>query len=182
MDSERGSLARGHFRLPALDLNENTEKRASPSGSLSARVKRYGPLIIWIGVIFFFSSGAASAAQTSRFIRPLLVFLFPSAPEEALRQYHFFIRKCAHFTEYALLAFWSIRALSKFSYRYLLAVAIVLLVASLDEFNQSFEPSRTSTIWDVGLDFAGGATMAIILKLLELWKGARRRRTESPAG
>jgi VanZ family protein len=156
--------------------------------SWQSAVKTYAPLVGWIILIFFFSSGAASAAQTSRFIRPLLVFLFPSAPEETLRQYHFFIRKCAHFTEYAVLAFWATRALARSSYRslrnsrHLLAVVIVLTVASLDEFNQSFEPSRTSTIWDVGLDLLGGTTMAISLKLLELWRRDRPRRTETIAG
>src|SRR5215813_8703095 len=93
-----------------LDLRSITDRQ---SGKLwPNRIKRYGPLIFWIGLIFFFSSGAASATETSRIIRPILVFLFPSASEETLRQYHFFIRKCAHLTEYALLAFWTIRALT----------------------------------------------------------------------
>ena len=36
----------------------------------------YAPLFLWIGVIFYFSSGQGSMAETSRFIRPLLEFLF----------------------------------------------------------------------------------------------------------
>jgi len=151
------------------------------------RVKRYGPLVLWLGLIFFFSSGEASAAQTSRLIRPILIFLFPSATEETLIQYHFFIRKLAHLTEYALLAFWVVRALARSSYlslrnsRYLLAVVLVLVIASLDEFNQSFEPSRTSTVWDVGLDLVGGAAMAVILKLFDLRRNARQKRAQSVA-
>jgi VanZ family protein len=142
------------------------------------RIKRYGPLVLWIGLIFFLSSGAASAAQTSRIIRPILVFLFPSASEATLQQYHFFIRKCAHLTEYALLAFWTIRALawptysSLRKYRYLLAILLVLVVASLDEFNQSFEPSRTSTPWDVLLDCIGGSIMTCFYWLIAIRKRA----------
>jgi VanZ family protein len=115
-------------------------------------------------------------------IGPILHFLFPSASAETLQQYHFFIRKCAHFTEYALLAFWAIRAWSRSSfsaikdYRYALAVLLVFAVASLDEFNQSFEPSRTSTVWDVGLDLVGGTAMCLVLKLFQIWRG----RSDSP--
>jgi VanZ family protein len=144
---------------------------------------RYGPLVLWIALIFFFSSTAASASQTSRIIGPILHFLFPSTPEETIQQYHFFIRKCAHFTEYALLAFWAIWALTRSShrslkkYRFFIAVVIVLFIASIDEFNQSFEPSRTSSVWDVGLDLIGGATMATVLKVRQLWS---RHRAQQP--
>jgi hypothetical protein len=42
------------------------------------RFFRYAPLVLWIGLILFLSSGQASMSNTSRFIRPLLVFLFPN--------------------------------------------------------------------------------------------------------
>jgi VanZ family protein len=148
------------------------------------RVYRYAPLVVWVGLIFFFSSGAASTTQTSRIIRPILMFLFPTASEETLLGYHFFIRKCAHFIEYAMLAFWTVRALANSSvkllreYRFAAAVLSVLAIATLDEFNQSFEPTRTSTIWDVTLDVAGGAAMAILLKARNVWsRVAGRART-----
>jgi VanZ family protein len=143
---------------------------------------------LWIALIFFFSSTAASANQTSRIIGPILHFLFPSAPEVTIRQYHFVIRKCAHFTEYALLAFWAIRALAKSPhpafrrYRFLIAVAVVLVIASIDEFNQSFEPSRTSSIWDVGLDMIGGATMSVVLWSWDVWFARRTRAAAESAG
>jgi VanZ family protein len=150
-----------------------------------ARLARYGPLVFWMGLIFFFSSGEASAVQTSRIIRPVLEFLFPSASEATLIQYHFYIRKAAHLTEYALLAFFAIRAFARSSYvflrnyRFLTAVVLVLVVASLDELNQSFEPSRTSTVRDVGLDLVGGATMAILLKLISLRQTRSGRATNA---
>jgi hypothetical protein len=76
----------------------------------SSRISRYAPLILWTGIILFASTGSASMSETSRFIRPLLHFLFPGAPEETLVIYHAFIRKSAHFIEYAGLAFWASRA------------------------------------------------------------------------
>jgi VanZ family protein len=150
----------------------NVEVRSVNSSSWTRRLIRYGPLLVWICVIFFFSSTAASANQTSRIIGPLLHFLFPAASPETLQQYHFFIRKCAHVTEYAILAYFAIRALAHSNialfrnFRFLIAVLVVLLIASLDEINQSFESTRSGTAWDVALDFAGGVTMAVVLKIL----------------
>jgi len=160
------------------------EQNPTTSSNWRSRVKRYGPLAFWIALVFFFSSGEASAAQTSRIIRPILEFLFPGASESTLVQLHFFIRKLAHLTEYSILAFWAVRAWKRSSYtivsnnRYLFAIALVLVVASLDEFNQSFEPSRTSTVWDVALDVTGGVVMVLFIRLFELWKQRRIRRSQ----
>ena len=164
----RGLVRRGR-RISQLVLKKDS------------RIYRYAPLVLWIGLIFFFSSTAASANQTSRIIGPILHFLFPSAPEDVIQNYHFFIRKCAHFTEYALLAFWTIWALSSSSYqslkslRFVLSIFLVLTVASIDEFNQSFEPTRTSSVWDVGLDLVGGAAMTLAVWLGHLWTARRRQ-------
>lgn len=173
-------MARCHRRLPQLVLNLPAPQPDHAHSPLRRRLIRYGPLVFWIGLIFFFSSTAASASQTSRIIGPLLHFLFPSASPDLLQQYHFFIRKCAHLTEYALLVFWAIRAWQNSSYllvrnyRFILAVVLVLVVASLDEFNQSFEPSRTSTPWDVGLDLVGGLIMCSALWAIQLWQNHRK--------
>lgn len=102
--------------------------------------------------------------ETSRFIRPLLEFLFPNEPEATLQAYHGYIRKAAHFTEYSILAVLSARAcsylldeLSRRS-RYILPLAIVLFVAVADECNQSFLASRTGSVTDVALDLVGGVS------------------------
>lgn len=129
------------------------------------RFIRYAPLILWIGIVLFASTGSASMSQTSRFIRPLFEFLFPNTPEETLVIYHAFIRKCAHLTEYAILAFWALRAFSGPAAdflkknRYICAILLVALVAAIDETNQSFNPARTGSPWDVLLDVTGGAAM-----------------------
>lgn len=161
-------------------LNAEAAAERTSRPSWRSRLVRYGPLVLWIALIFFFSSGEASAEQTSRIIGPLLHFFFPSASPETLQQYHFFIRKCAHLTEYAVLAFWAIRAWTTSSYeavrkyRFLLAAILVFAVASFDEIIQSFEPSRTSTPWDVVLDAIGGTAMAAALKMIDI---IRRRRS-----
>lgn len=125
----------------------------------------YAPLIFWIGVIFFLSSDQGSMSQTSLFVRPLLEFLFPTAPEETLQIYHGYVRKGAHFTEYAVLAFLAIRACSMSSLdvvrrtRHLLPLILVAFVAAIDELNQSFEASRTGSVGDALLDIFGGVVI-----------------------
>ena len=111
-------------------------------------------------------------SRTSLFVRPLLQFLFPAAPEETLQIYHAYIRKAAHFTEYATLAFLALRALAMTFFgssnlKYILPLVLVVIVASFDEFNQSFEASRTSSFRDVLLDISGGATMLVFLWLIK---------------
>lgn len=107
--------------------------------------------------------------NTSLFIRPLLLFFFPGAPEETLLIYHGYIRKFAHFAEYAALAFFALRAFSLSSieflqkYRFIVSFILVLLIAALDEFNQSFSAARTGSFQDVLLDSFGGLTMLAIL-------------------
>jgi VanZ family protein len=108
-------------------------------------------------------------SKTSLVIRPILEFLFPGASEETLIAYHAFIRKCAHFTEYGILAFWALRAFKGSSvqilrkYRFVWALLAVALVAAIDETNQSFNPARTGSPWDVLLDVSGGLTMLLFI-------------------
>ena len=111
-------------------------------------------------------------AATSRFIRPIIEFFFPSASPDTFLIVHSFIRKTAHFTEYAILAFWAVRAFAASSMtfikngRFWMAMILVVLVAATDEFHQSFESSRTSSIYDVMLDATGGIFVSALLWLL----------------
>lgn len=131
------------------------------------RIYRYAPLVLWAGLVLFLSTGQASMSNTSRFIRPFLEFLFPNAPIELIDVYHGYIRKLAHITEYAILAFWAARAFSSSSQKilqkfwFVVSFALVLLVASIDETNQSYIASRTGSIYDVLLDASGGLAMII---------------------
>jgi len=141
------------------------------------RIIRYAPLILWIGVIFFLSSGLGSATQTSRFIRPLLEFLFPGASEETLIIYHGFIRKVAHFTEYAVLGFLSSRAFWNSAARFLqkfwqlFGFIMIFSVAAIDEYNQSFTSTRSGSIYDVLIDLSGGLTMILLLVFYRFFNG-----------
>lgn len=140
------------------------------------RVWRYGPLAAWIGFIFFASTGQFSASNTSRIIRPLMLWLFPAITEEELLTVHFVVRKCAHFAEYALLALLASRAFltsGKEALRrrwWAAAFALVAACALLDEYHQSFVAARTGTIYDSLIDMSGGATA---IALVALWRARR---------
>lgn len=144
------------------------------------RLIRYAPLVLWVGVIFFLSSDQGSSAETSRFIRPIIEFFFPSAAPDTFLIVHAFIRKSAHFTEYGLLALLAARAFSN-SFFHLLSrywaifsFAFVVITAAIDETNQSFEASRTSSGWDVLLDISGGVSALILFYIIKSFRAGRR--------
>jgi VanZ family protein len=108
----------------------------------------------------------------------MIEFFFPNASPDTFQAIHFIIRKSAHFTVYGILSFLAIRSfrLSGLAWKsFMLALVVVLVVASLDELNQSFEPSRTSAISDVFLDLSGGAAVALIVFLFGRIRGKRIR-------
>ena len=126
----------------------------------------------------------ARLRHTSLIIEPLLKFFFPDMSGASREFVHACVRKSAHFTEYGILALLGIRALFQtsgalFRLRWVLPIAIVAAVASLDEFNQSFEPTRTSSPWDVLLDCFGGASAA--LAFYAIWRVKYDRQT-TPIG
>jgi VanZ family protein len=147
------------------------------------RLWRYGPLVAWACFVLFASSSNFSASNTSRVIRPLLLWLFPEISEASLADVHFLVRKAAHFSEYAVLALLAARAFrtsrgGKLRQRWWpAAFALVACVALVDEYHQSFLPSRTGTIYDSLLDMAGGAAA---LSCAALWLARRRGRTGGP--
>ena len=185
-DKTQARRAHKHARRNAHAVGRSRARVAGPRGGFqkqtrpASRLWRYGPLFAWAAFVLFASSANFSASNTSRIIRPLLVWLFPDIAEASIQQVHFFVRKSAHFTEYALLALLAARAFRTSSlsvvrrYWWLASFALVAAVALTDEYHQSMLPSRTGTIYDSLLDMTGGA---VALACVALWLAARRRRT-----
>ena len=104
--------------------------------------------------------------------------LFGSRFDEQFQQIHFLIRKSAHFCSYGFLgalAFFSWRATlparPRWTFRWsILALLLAVTAAGLDEFHQSFVPSRTSSFHDVMIDTVGAFffQLAIALWLLKV--------------
>ena len=125
-------------------------------------LKYWLPLLIWLGVIFLGSTSLMSAEHTSRLIVPILLWLKPGMSPKAIWIILLVARKCAHVTEYAVLALLLWRALRNVPVLHtktLMVFGAVLLGCALfaasDEFHQTFVKSRTSSVCDVLLDVAG---------------------------
>ena len=133
-------------------------------------LSRYLPLIVWLAFISFASSDSFNAANTSRIIGPLVLWLFPKTSPETLAIIHFVTRKIAHFTEYAILGFLAARAFRTSAREgirdrwFLICATIVVVYALVDEYHQSFVPSRTASLWDSFIDMAGGLAALFIIR------------------
>lgn len=143
----------------------------------------YAPVLLWLGVIFYLSSGSGASTETSRIIGPLIAYFFPSTDETTVQLVHAAIRKSAHVTEYAILAALAARAFLSSSVSWLQnkwawwAMVLVAVTASLDEFNQSFNVMRSASPLDTLLDISGGLLAIILIRLFLNW----RKRKQTPA-
>lgn len=127
----------------------------------------------------FASTGGFSAENTSRFLGPIVRWLFPKVTEVQLATIHFLTRKAAHFTEYAILALLARRAFVTSSHALLqrrwfeFSLLLVVTYSLLDELHQRFVPSRTASIYDSFIDIGGGMTVLLIFWFYE--KRAQKR-------
>jgi VanZ family protein len=146
---------------------------------LRAFYKYWLPALAWMALIFSASSDKHSYEHSSLFVEPLLRWLFPHMPEAQIHVIHHLLRKCAHLTEYAVLALLLWRGVRKpvkgdaqaWNWREArLALLLVMLYAATDEFHQQFVPTRTSLVSDVFLDTAGGAAGLLALWLIGRWR------------
>jgi VanZ family protein len=118
------------------------------------------PVVLWTMVIamesFFGSSG-----NTGQLLEGTLTWLFGQMDPVILDRLHFVLRKGGHFLGYGIFGYLWLRA---FSATYPngtriiwagLAIACTFLIASLDEWHQSFSTARTGHFADVALDTCG---------------------------
>ena len=142
-------------------------------------VKTWVAALLWIGLIAIESTDWLSAEHTSRILYPLLHFLIGLDPA-GFAVVHHYIRKCGHFVGYFTLSFFLFRAwratlrlpwAPRWALRWAaIAFFMSALVASLDEWHQTFIPSRTGTISDVMLDSIAALTAQVLIFLYLSWK------------
>ena len=87
--------------------------------------------------------------------------------KEIVEGMHFYIRKAAHFSEYALLgviAFLnSVLYFTKTKTRFFTALPFCLLYAATDEMHQLFTDGRCGSPVDVMIDFSGAVTGTVFI-------------------
>ena len=130
--------------------------------------------ILWLVVIAVESTAMLSSSNTSRILYPLLHYLF-GLDWMHFEHWHFYIRKGGHVVGYGILSILAFRAWREtfpargnplWSIRWAsIAVLMTALVASLDEWHQSFIPSRTGTPRDVAIYRCAGIAAQLLVLL-----------------
>lgn len=117
-------------------------------------IKRWGPVVLWMLVMYNFSA------------RPTI------APVAAFDWLDFIIKKSAHLAEYAILFILSFRAFGVKN-RSEKAFFLGLMFAFTDEIHQMFSPGRTAMIRDILVFDTGGLVIGWFLssriKKIQKW-------------
>jgi VanZ family protein len=165
------------FLLFTFYLYCMAENLTAAGSSLAARVLKYWlPVLFMIGAMYYASTDVFSGENTRNIIERVVLWFKPHAHEHTLMRINYFVRKLAHFTEYALLAallFRAFRADSRRGWRWRWAACsfgMALIWALLDEFHQTFTHTRGGSIYDSLLDTSGALFMLLMIALVNLRK------------
>ena len=117
------------------------------------------PPVLWM---IFISpvNDLLTSHSTSSLIMPLITWLLPRASQHTSETLHILLRKTGHFLEYAFLAFLLFRGFrgSKKTLQFtwiLYAGLISLGYSAMDEYMQTFIPTRTGSFYDSLIDSLG---------------------------
>lgn len=125
---------------------------------------------LWLIVIAIESTKYMSTVYTGRFLYPILHFLF-GIDHARFMIWHHYIRKTGHFVGYFILSFLMFRAwretlprTARWTFRWAaIAFVVSVVVASLDEWHQTFIPTRTGLVSDVMLDSCAAMVAQIVI-------------------
>lgn len=125
---------------------------------------------LWLIVIAIESTQYLSMAYTGRILYPIFHFLFGMDREHFL-VWHHYIRKTGHFVGYFILSVLLFRAWratlsssSLWAFRWAgIAFFMSAFVASMDEWHQTYIPSRTGAVSDVILDSTAALVAQIVI-------------------
>jgi VanZ family protein len=137
-------------------------------------LRAWWPALVWVGIIAVESTDLLSSEHTGSLLYKLITKLFGPINLASFLQFHFYLRKTGHVAAYGLLSLLLLRgwrmtldpAKAWLGRIVTLAWLGTVLVASMDEWHQSYIPSRTGTWHDVVLDSTAGL---IFLSVAWLW-------------
>lgn len=144
------------------------------------------PAAIAVAMIAGESTDTMSASHTSGWLRPWFEHVFGRFSDVLWGLLHHYARKTGHFVGYGTVCLTFVRGwlltlgrragLKVRRWRLQgngLGVASTAVVASLDEWHQTFVPSRTGTVHDVLLDTVGGIVACALV--WTIYAGRERR-------
>jgi VanZ family protein len=132
-------------------------------------INAWWPVAVGVLVIAFESTELMGADNTSHPLRMIFEAIFGPVSSARWEIIHHYIRKSGHFIGYGALgltwlrAWWMTLPHSRFLHDALLSIFGTALIASADEFNQTFLPNRTGSPWDVLLDCCGAITLQLLV-------------------
>jgi VanZ family protein len=140
------------------------------------------PALLYSGAVLAASGDFFSSEHTAVWLYWLLSHVFGPISDERFEMIHHLARKTGHVCAYALMGYIWFRAARHRSRREgawhwqwaLVGLLASVLVASLDEFRQSFYASRGSSVWDVMLDGSAALFMQLLIYRVHLWRERRR--------
>jgi hypothetical protein len=125
------------------------------SSSFFGLLKRWGPAVLMMGIIFTFSS-------------------IPSEAMPNFGVYNLGFMKAGHMVGYGILATAFLRGLGSLTPSTAgLAWCLSVLYAITDEFHQSFVPGRNAAVMDITIDAIGVALGLLIVALIKKVKNQR---------
>lgn len=148
----------------AATLEERTSSR-----DLQFWVNAWLPVALGVAVIVMESTESFGADHTSGPLRWIYEALFGHVSAARWEHLHHIIRKSGHFFAYGFIglawlrAWWMSLPHSHFLPDAFLALMGTALVASADEYHQTFLPNRTGTPWDVLLDCCGAIVLQFVV-------------------
>jgi VanZ family protein len=144
--------------------------------------RNWVPALLWLAVIAV-ESFALSGNVTGVWLQDVLGLVHIHLSAAGFAELHHGLRKAGHVTGYGILCLLLFRAwfytlpagtINVAARRFrsgALALGLTLLTAILDEWHQSFDPTRTSSPLDVALDMCGAiAFLCIALFIFRAWR------------
>lgn len=149
-------------------------------------LRAWWPAAVWIGLITFESTDFFSSEHTGSVLYKLLTSLFGHIDLHTFLVFHHYLRKTGHIVGYGILGLLLLRGWrATFGQAQALLWRTAVLswlgtafVASMDEWHQSYIPSRTGTWRDAALDSV--AAMVFLLFAYIWLRRSAEARSASP--
>ncbi len=166
----------------SFTLHQITKSSMPMASRLKSMISVWLPVVVWLAVIFVESTDLMSSTNTGHILYSFLTRLFGPIDPAHFAVFHAIVRKVGHFTGYGILGLLFFRAirrtvlelkpaatLTRETTRQRLfrwaceAVFCTFVVAALDEWHQTFLPSRTGAFHDVVLDTLGAVVLVLFV-------------------